>query len=92
MWYIRDLMVEMFNSKVAMSESTFKARYLEDEVKIGEENKVTPGNIIPLVGTEWSKKVHQGEKIEEELVEAIAKVLWRVYHKQATTEIELLKK
>ena len=46
---------------------------------------MTPGNIIPLIGTEWSKKFHQGEKLEETLVEAIAKVLWRVYHKQAAT-------
>ena len=56
MCYSRDLMVEMFNSEVATSEAIFKATYLEDEVKIGEENKVTPGIIIPLIGTEWSKK------------------------------------
>ena len=56
MWYSRDLMAEMLNSEVAMSEAIFKATYLEDEVKIGEENKVTPGNIIFLIGTEWPKK------------------------------------
>ena len=53
---------------------------------------MTPGNIIPLIGTDWSKKVHQDEKVEETLIEAIAKVLWRVYHKQAAIAIELLKK
>ena len=62
MWYSRDTMVEIFNSEVAMSEVIFKATYLEDEVKVGEKNRVTPGKIIPLIGTEWSKKVHQGEK------------------------------
>ena len=51
MWYSKDTMVEMFNSEVAMGEAIFKASYLEDEVKIGDKNKVTPGNILPLIGT-----------------------------------------
>ena len=53
---------------------------------------MTPGNIIPLIGTEWSKKVHQGEKVEETLIEAITKLLWRVYHTQAAIAIEIIKK
>ena len=53
---------------------------------------MTPGNIIPLIGTEWSKKVHQDEQVKETLIEEIAKVLWRVYHKQVAIAIELLKK
>ena len=52
MWYSRDTMVEIFNSEVAMSEAIFKETYLEDDVKVGEKNNVTPGNIIPLKGTE----------------------------------------
>ena len=92
MWYSRDIMVEMFNSEVAMSEAIFKATYLEDEVKVGDKNKVTPGKILPLIGTEWAKKVPQGENVQETLIEAIAKVMWRVYHKQAALVIELLKK
>ena len=67
-------MVEIFNSEVAMSEALFKATYLEDEVKNGGKKVVTPGNIIPLIGTEWSKKVHQGEKVEQTLIEVIEKV------------------
>ena len=63
MWHSRDTMVDIFNSEVGMSEVIFKATYLEDEVKVEEKNRVTPGNIIPLIGTEWSKKVHQGEKV-----------------------------
>ena len=92
MWYSRDTMVEIFNSEVAMSEAIFKATYLEDEVKVGDKNQVTPGNILPLIGTEWAKKVPQGENVQEMLIEAIAKVVWRVYHKHAALVIELLKK
>ena len=92
MWYNRDTMVEIFNSKVAVSEAILKATYIEDKVKVGENNRVTPGNIIPLIGMEWSKKVHQGEKVKETLIKEIAKVLWIVYHKQAAIAIELLKK
>ena len=85
-------MIEIFNSDIAMSEAIFKATYLEDEVKVEDKNKVTPANILPLIGTEWAKKVPQGENVQETLVEAIAKVMWRVYHKQAALVIELLKK
>ena len=92
MWYSRETMIEMFNSDIAMSEAIFKATYLEDEVKIGDNNKVTPANILPLIGTEWAKKVPQGENVQETLIGAIAKVMWRVYHKQAALVIELLKK
>ena len=92
MWYSRDIMVEMFNSEVAMGEAMFKATYLEDEFKVGEKNKVTPVNILPLTGTEWAKKVPQGENVKETLIKEIAKVMWRVYHKQAAIAIELLKK
>ena len=92
MWYSRDIMVEMFNSEVAMGEAIFKATYLEDEVKVGEKNKVKLGNILPLIGTEWSKKVPQGMNMKDTLIKAIAKVMWRVYHKQAAIAIELLKK
>ena len=76
MWYSRDIMVEMFNSEVAMGEAIFKATYLEDEVKVGEKNKVIPVNILPLIGTEWSKKVPQGVNVKETLIKAIAKVMW----------------
>ena len=75
MWYSRDTMVEIFNSEVAISEAIFNATYLEDEVKVGDKNKVTPGNILPLIGTEWAKKVPQGENVQETLIEAIAKVM-----------------
>ena len=92
MWYSRDTMLEMFKSEVAMGEAIFKAKYLEDEVKVGDKNKVTPGKILPLIGTEWEKKVPKGENVKETLIEAIAKVMWRVYHKQAAIAIELLKK
>ena len=61
-------MVEMFNSETAMGEAIFKATYLEDEVKVGDKNKVTHGNIILLIGTEWAKKVPQGENIKETLI------------------------
>ena len=53
---------------------------------------MTPGNILPLIGTEWANKVPQGENVQETMIEAIAKVMWRVYHKQAVLVIELLKK
>ena len=92
MWYSRDIMVEIFNSEVGMIEEIFKAIYIEDEVKVGEKNRVKTGNIITLIGTEWSRKVHQGERVKETLIEAISKVLWRVYNKQAAIAIELLKK
>ena len=71
MWYRRETTVEIFNIEVAMSEAIFKATYLENEVKVGNKNKVTPGNIIPPIGTEWSKKVHQGENAKETLIEEI---------------------
>ena len=92
MWYSRDTMVEIFNSEVAMSEVIFQSTYLEDEVKVGDKNKVTPGNILLLIVTEWAKKVPQGENVQEMLIEAIVKVMWRVYHKQAALVIVLLKK
>ena len=45
------LIVNIFNDEMAMGESIFKAIYLEDEVKNGEGNKMTPADMIPLIGT-----------------------------------------
>ena len=53
---------------------------------------MTPAEILPLTGTEWMKKVNQDEGFRDQLVEMIAKLLWRAYHKHALTAIELLKK
>ena len=60
---------------MAMGQAIFKATYLEDEVKIEDENNVTRANIIPLIGTEWAKKMNQGDRGKEQLVEFIAKFL-----------------
>ena len=75
-----------------MEEAIFKETFLEDEVKVGEGEVVTPANMIPLIGTAWVKRGNQEEGGKEHLVKLIAKVLWRGYHEHATIVIELLKK
>ena len=92
MWHSKEMIVEMFIDEMAIGEAIFKATYLEDEVKVGEGDKVTTANMIPLIGTEWARKVNQGDGGKEQLVKLNAKVLWRGYHEQAAIVIELLKK
>ena len=60
LWYSRKILVEMFNNETDMGEAIFKATYLEDEVKIPDITKLAPASIIPLVGIDWTKKLHRG--------------------------------
>ena len=77
MWYSRENMVDMFNNETGMSEAIFKATYLEDEVKIADESKIAPENILPIVGVDWPKKVHHGKGIQVQLIKLIAKFMWQ---------------
>ena len=86
------MIIDIFNDEMAMAEAIFKATYLEDEMKVGEVEVVTPANMLSLIGTAWAKKVNQEEGGKEHLIKLIAKVLWRGYHKHAAIAIELLKK
>ena len=76
-WYSKELLVKIFNDEMDMGEAIFKATYLEDELKIENENEVPPAEILPLIGTEWKKEMNQGEGVRDQLVEMIAKLLWR---------------
>ena len=40
LWYSRDTIIDMFNNETEMSETIFKATYLEDEVKLPEVSKL----------------------------------------------------
>ena len=70
-WYSRDTLMEMFNSETELGESIFKATYLEDEVKVGDTKKVAPASILPIVGIDWPKKVHQGNGLQDEIIALI---------------------
>ena len=45
MRYSRETMIDMFNNETDMSEAIFKARYLENEVKIVDETKIAPATM-----------------------------------------------
>ena len=44
------------------------------------------------MGIDWPKKVHSGKGLQVEVIELIAKVMWRAYPRQANITLELLKK
>ena len=50
--------------------------YLKDEVKLPDVSKIAPANILPLVGIDWTKKVHSGKGLQVEVIKLIAKVMW----------------
>ena len=52
---------------------------------------MAPANILPLVAYDWTKRVHYGKGLQVQVIEMIAKVMWRVYPKQAPIVLELLK-
>ena len=62
MWHSRKKLIEIFNDEIAMDKAIFKAKYLEDKVKVGEGQVVTTANMIPLIGTAWAKKANQEEE------------------------------
>ena len=82
----------MLNNETDMGEAIFKVTYLEDEVKIPDITKLAPASIIPLVGIDWTKKVHSGKGLQVEVIGMIAKVMWHAFPKQAMITLELLKK
>ena len=53
---------------------------------------MAPAKILPLIGTDWIKRVQHGKRLNIDAIEMIAKVMWRFYPKQAPIVLELLKK